>query len=136
MPSPVRLAAADWVWAALSPSLRPLKEKTSTPPWTLGNRIGLCTKPLNTGLGRCNLSAMLVGERIRAMREAKNLSQGDIEHRSGLLRCYTSRIENGHTVPSVETLEKFARAGGSDLSAFLRWECASKGTPTGWAPEG
>ncbi len=53
---------------------------------------------------------MLVGERIRAIREAKNLSQGDIEQRSGLLRCYTSRIENGHTVPCVETLEKFARA--------------------------
>jgi len=53
---------------------------------------------------------MLIGNRIRAMREAKKLSQGDIEHRSGLLRCYTSRVENGHTVPSVETLEKFARA--------------------------
>jgi len=65
---------------------------------------------LNTGFGPCNLSAMMVGERIRAIREAKNLSQGDIEHRSGLLRCYTSRVENGHTVPSVETLEKYARA--------------------------
>lgn len=65
---------------------------------------------MNTGFGPCNLSGMLVGERIRAIREAKNLSQGDIEHRTGLLRCYTSRIENGHTVPSVETLEKFARA--------------------------
>jgi transcriptional regulator with XRE-family HTH domain len=53
---------------------------------------------------------MLIGERIRALREAKNLSQGDIERRSGLLRFYTSRIENGHTVPSLETLEKFARA--------------------------
>lgn len=53
---------------------------------------------------------MLVGERIRAIREARKLTQGDIEHRTGLLRCYTSRIENGHTVPSLETLEKFARA--------------------------
>lgn len=53
---------------------------------------------------------MVVGERIRAIREAKKLTQGDIEHRAGLLRCYTSRIENGHTVPSLETLEKFARA--------------------------
>jgi transcriptional regulator with XRE-family HTH domain len=53
---------------------------------------------------------MLIGERIRALREAKNLSQGDIERRSGLLRFYISRIENGHTVPSLETLEKFARA--------------------------
>jgi transcriptional regulator with XRE-family HTH domain len=53
---------------------------------------------------------MMVGDRLRELREQKKLSQGDIEERSGLLRCYISRIENGHTVPSVETLEKFARA--------------------------
>ncbi len=53
---------------------------------------------------------MLIGDRIRAIREAKNLSQGDIEQRCGLLRAYISRVENGHTVPSVETLEKLARA--------------------------
>ena len=53
---------------------------------------------------------MVVGDRLRALREAKNLSQGDIEVRTGLLRCYTSRVENGHTVPSLETLEKYARA--------------------------
>ncbi|MGC2832029.1 MAG: helix-turn-helix transcriptional regulator, partial [Candidatus Acidiferrum sp.] len=40
----------------------------------------------------------------------KKLSQGDIEHRTGLLRCYISRVENGHTVPAVATLEKLARA--------------------------
>jgi transcriptional regulator with XRE-family HTH domain len=38
------------------------------------------------------------------------LSQGDIEKRTGLLRCYVSRVENGHTIPSIETLEKWARA--------------------------
>lgn len=53
---------------------------------------------------------MLIGERIRALREAKGLTQGDVEERSGLLRCYTSRVENGHTVPSLETIEKIARA--------------------------
>ena len=53
---------------------------------------------------------MLIGQRLREIRESKNLSQGDIERRTGLLRCYTSRVENGHTVPSVETLEKMARA--------------------------
>ena len=53
---------------------------------------------------------MLIGQRIRELRESKNLSQGDIQKRTGLIRCYTSRIENGHTVPSVETLEKYARA--------------------------
>jgi transcriptional regulator with XRE-family HTH domain len=53
---------------------------------------------------------MIIGERLREMREAKNLSQGDIEKRTGLLRCYISRVENGHTVPAIETLEKLARA--------------------------
>jgi transcriptional regulator with XRE-family HTH domain len=53
---------------------------------------------------------MLIGDRLRALREAKKLSQGDIERNSGLLRCYVSRVENGHTVPAIETLEKWARA--------------------------
>jgi transcriptional regulator with XRE-family HTH domain len=53
---------------------------------------------------------MIVSDRLRAIREEKNLSQGDIEKRSGLLRCYVSRVENGHTVPAIETLEKMARA--------------------------
>jgi transcriptional regulator with XRE-family HTH domain len=53
---------------------------------------------------------MIIGERLRALREERNLSQGDIERRTGLIRCYVSRIENGHAVPAVETLEKFARA--------------------------
>jgi transcriptional regulator with XRE-family HTH domain len=53
---------------------------------------------------------MVVGDRLRELRETKQLSQGDIEKRTGLLRCYISRVENGHTVPAIETLEKLARA--------------------------
>jgi transcriptional regulator with XRE-family HTH domain len=53
---------------------------------------------------------MIIGDRLRALREEKKFSQGEIEKRTGLLRCYVSRVENGHTVPAVETLEKFARA--------------------------
>ena len=53
---------------------------------------------------------MIIGERITQLRKAKGLSQGDIEKRTGLLRCYISRVENGHTVPAIETLEKIARA--------------------------
>ncbi len=53
---------------------------------------------------------MLIRDRLRSTREEKSLSQGDIEKRTGLLRCYVSRVENGHTVPAVETIEKFARA--------------------------
>jgi transcriptional regulator with XRE-family HTH domain len=52
---------------------------------------------------------MIISDRLREMREAKQLSQGDIEKRTGLLRCYISRVENGHTVPAIETLEKMAR---------------------------
>jgi transcriptional regulator with XRE-family HTH domain len=53
---------------------------------------------------------MVIGNRLKELRESKQLSQGDIEKRTGLLRCYISRVENGHTVPAVETLEKMARA--------------------------
>jgi transcriptional regulator with XRE-family HTH domain len=53
---------------------------------------------------------MVISDRLRAIREGKDLSQGDIEERTGLKRCYVSRVENGHTVPSIETLEKMARA--------------------------
>ncbi len=53
---------------------------------------------------------MDIGKRLRDLREQKKLSQGDIEQRTGLLRCYISRVENGHTVPAVQTIEKIARA--------------------------
>jgi transcriptional regulator with XRE-family HTH domain len=54
--------------------------------------------------------AMIISDRLRSIREEKNLSQSEIEKRTGLKRCYISRVENGHTVPSIETLEKLARA--------------------------
>lgn len=53
---------------------------------------------------------MILSDRIRELREDKQLSQGDIEKRTGLIRSYLSRVENGHTVPSLETLEKLAAA--------------------------
>ena len=53
---------------------------------------------------------MIIGDRLRDIREQKKMSQGDVEKRTGLLRCYISRVENGHTVPAIETLEKMARA--------------------------
>jgi transcriptional regulator with XRE-family HTH domain len=62
---------------------------------------------------------MVIGTKLRELREAKKLSQGDIEKRTGMLRCYTSRVENGHTVPSVDTLEKYARALEVPLYRFF-----------------
>jgi transcriptional regulator with XRE-family HTH domain len=74
------------------------------------------TVPISTLVNFSNHSnamedqAMIIGDRLRELREEKKLSQGDIEKKTGLLRCYISRIENGHSVPAIETLEKLARA--------------------------
>jgi transcriptional regulator with XRE-family HTH domain len=53
---------------------------------------------------------MVIADRLKALRKAKDLSQLDIQQRTGLLRCYISRVENGHTVPAIKTLEKLAGA--------------------------
>lgn len=62
---------------------------------------------------------MDIGKRLKDIRTQKQLSQGDIQNRTGLFRCYTSRVENGHTVPSIETLEKMARALEVPLYQFF-----------------
>jgi transcriptional regulator with XRE-family HTH domain len=63
--------------------------------------------------------SMNIGGTIRDYRLQKGMSQGDIEKRTGLLRCYLSRVENGHTVPSLETLQKIAGALDLQLSQFF-----------------
>jgi transcriptional regulator with XRE-family HTH domain len=62
---------------------------------------------------------MKIGTAIRAHRLQKGLSQGDIEKKTGLLRCYLSRVENGHTVPSLDTLSKIARALDLPITVFF-----------------
>ena len=62
---------------------------------------------------------MKIGTTIRAHRLQKGLSQGDIEKKTGLLRCYLSRVENGHTVPSLDTLSKIAMALDLPISGFF-----------------
>lgn len=71
---------------------------------------------------------MSIGMRIRQLREQKGLSQGDIERVTGLLRCYTSRVENGHTVPSIETLERFAMA--LDIPLYQLFYTGGESEPT------
>ena len=64
----------------------------------------------------------MIGDRLKSLREDKNLSQGDTEKRTGLLRCCVSHVENGHAIPAAETLEKFARALDMPMHVFfLRW---------------
>jgi len=62
-----------------------------------------------------------IGEVIRSYRGQRGLSQGDIERRTGLLRCYLSRVENGHTVPSLETLAKIAEGSGPAPARLEKW---------------
>jgi transcriptional regulator with XRE-family HTH domain len=64
-------------------------------------------------------SAMIIGTTIRGHRLQKGLSQGDIEKKTGLLRCYLSRVENGHTVPSLDTLSKIAQALDLPIAQFF-----------------
>jgi transcriptional regulator with XRE-family HTH domain len=71
---------------------------------------------------------MNIGETIRNFRLEKGMSQGDIEKRTGLLRCYLSRVENGHTIPSLDTLAKIAGAMELPLSNFFA-ESGHKGLP-------
>src|ERR1035437_2036977 len=65
------------------------------------------------------LSMLKIGTSIRAFRLQKGLSQRDIEKKTGLLRCYLSRVENGHTVPSLDTLSKIARALDLPITQFF-----------------
>ncbi len=67
-----------------------------------------------------------IGATIRAYRLQKGMSQGDIEKKTGLLRCYLSRVENGHTVPSLETLQKIAYALDIQLAQFFSDETVSR----------
>ena len=70
---------------------------------------------------------MNIGETIRNFRLQKGMSQGDIEKRTGLLRCYLSRVENGHTIPSLDTLAKIASAMDVALGNFFAESAAENG---------
>jgi len=68
---------------------------------------------------------MFIGERVKQLREQKGLSQGDVEKFTGMLRTYISRLENGHRVPSLDTLERFSRALDVPLYQFF---CEAEGS--------
>ena len=75
---------------------------------------------------------MNIGQRLMALRATKNLSQGDIGKRTGLLRCYVSRVENGHTIPNLETLQRWANALGVEVyQLFFEGEGKPEPVPAG-----
>jgi transcriptional regulator with XRE-family HTH domain len=81
------------------------------------------------------LPTVNIGETIRNYRLQKGMSQGDIEKRTGLLRCYLSRVENGHTIPSLDTLSKIAGAMELPLSQFFAEAGHSNGSGTKGLPQ-
>ena len=81
------------------------------------------TSPLPEASGS---AAMTIGSTIRGYRQQKGMSQGDVEKKTGLLRCYLSRVENGHTVPSLDTLQKIAGALNLPLSQFFAEEIVGR----------
>ena len=80
----------------------------------------------NSSLSVKRQLSLEIGARIRALRDQKQFSQGDVEKRSGLLRHYISRVENGHTMPEVDTLQKLARALGVPLHRLFHDEDVPK----------
>ena len=77
------------------------------------------------------LPTMNIGETIRNYRLQKGMSQGDIEKRTGLLRCYLSRVENGHTIPSLDTLSKIALALDLPIALALASSLRDRPVATG-----
>ncbi len=80
---------------------------------------------------RRSILPMNIGETIRNFRLQKGMSQGDIEKRTGLLRCYLSRVENGHTIPSLDTLAKIASAMEVPLAQFFAGDAQDNGNRAG-----
>jgi transcriptional regulator with XRE-family HTH domain len=75
---------------------------------------------------------MDIGKRLAALRASKEMSQGDVEKRTGLLRCYVSRVENGHTTPSLDTLQRWAEALEVEIyQLFFEGRGAPKHVPAG-----
>ncbi len=63
---------------------------------------------------------MQIGVRIRELRKDKGWSQGQLcRQAGGLKREYLSRVENGHTTPTLATLERIAAALQISLSCLV-----------------
>ena len=67
-----------------------------------------------------------IGERLRELREARNISMRALATKSGLSANALSMIERGKVSPSVSTLYKLADALGVSITAFFGSETDRK----------
>ena len=61
-----------------------------------------------------------VATAVRDLRHVRNLSQRQLAGRMGVPRTYISKIENGKAMPTLNSLDRLARALDVDISALLR----------------
>jgi len=54
----------------------------------------------------------MFGERLKHVRREKGLSQGELADRAGINRSYLSMIENGHSSPTMDVVERLAAGIG------------------------
>jgi len=62
---------------------------------------------------------MVIGERLRAVRQQMNLTQRDLEKRTGIPQRSISILENSRGVPSLRTLERLAKGLRVPLYLFF-----------------
>jgi transcriptional regulator with XRE-family HTH domain len=61
-----------------------------------------------------------IGKRIRELRMQRGLSQRDVQHSTNMMAAHVSRVELGHTTPSLETVERLAALFGVPLHEMFR----------------
>jgi transcriptional regulator with XRE-family HTH domain len=65
------------------------------------------------------------GTRLREARLSAGLSQSELEELSGIPKARLSRYENGHVEPSIQTLNRLARALNVSEASLLGDERAA-----------
>lgn len=63
---------------------------------------------------------LLLGHRIKELRELKGMSQKDLAYTSDLDRSYIASIENGQRNVSIVNIEKLSKALEYPLSEFFK----------------
>lgn len=63
-----------------------------------------------------------VGQNIRKARVGAGMSQNDVQARCGIEKPRLSRYENGHILPTIETIEVLAKALKVAPKTLVGWK--------------
>lgn len=76
------------------------------------------------------MDAREIGREIARLRRLRGLTQAELARRVGTQQPAIARIEQGHTLPSLRTLLRIARALDARLYIYLEPFDAKEGTNT------